>query len=264
MAAKAAARQALCLLLVGSSTPAIGEEAWRELKGKHFVIYYANNGRSARDTLNAAEKYYKTITRDLGFTRHDSFWLWEKRVSIRLFESRQAFAANNAAPDWAVGAANHDKREISRVASTASFVDGVLPHEMAHLMFREFMGLGDDVPIWLNEGVAMWEEAGRRKEARDATVRLARADRLIPLRKMMAIDVRKSDDKELVTAFYAESIALVGYLIEEHGSDRFGKFCRSMRDGSCVEEGLRLSYPAETGTIEKLEMAWKTYLLIGR
>lgn len=255
---------ALGLLLVWCAVPAIGEDAWQELKGKHFVVYYMEDEKAARATLNRAENYYKTITADLGFTRHDRFWLWEKRVSIRLYQSREAFVKDTSAPAWAAGAANHDKREISGVENMTSFVDGVLPHEMTHLMFREFIGLGEDMPVWLNEGVAMWEEAGRRKDAREATAGLARSNRLIPLRKLMAMDVRKSDDTGLVTVFYAESIALVGYLIEEHGSDRFGKFCRGIRDGSGLEEALRLSYPAEIGTVEKLETEWKAYLLTGR
>jgi hypothetical protein len=74
------------------------------------------------------------------------------------------------------------------------------------------------------------------------------------------MDIRRSADVALVRKFYSESISLVSFLMAEGGADRFVRFCRSLRDGKSLEDGLRFAYPDSVSSIEALEAKWEKHL----
>ena len=43
-------------------------------------------------------------------------------------------------------------------------MQSLLPHELGHIIFREFIGLESNCPSWLDEGVAMYQEKLKRKD----------------------------------------------------------------------------------------------------
>ena len=60
--------------------------------------------------------------------------------------------------------------------------------------------------------------------------------------------------------FYAESVSIVEFMIEEHGSTNFRKFCGELKNGKSVDDALRFTYPGSIGSIGALEKAWLKYL----
>ena len=236
------------------------DPVWQELKQKHFIVYYVGNRAFAEKVGRTAERHYDKIGRDLGFTRHGDFWLWDRRARIYIYGSRAEFRRGAGAPDWAAGKADPGKRLIATWQGSAAFLDSVLPHEMTHLIFMEFIGFKNNIPLWLNEGVAQWEDVLRR----EGTVRLARQLRahgsLTPLVRLMTQDVRTIGDTAQAAAFYAQSVSLVGFMIECYGSSRFRTFCGHLRDGKSVDDALRFTYSSEIRNIEMLETEWHEYL----
>lgn len=247
-------------LVAGSSSPAATPE-WQVVKGKHFLVYYSTNSAFAEKVSSKAEEYYSGIASELGFEKADNFWLWDKRVKIYIYSSRDGFANATGAPDWATGKAVTSRREIHTFSGDNSFTESVLPHEMTHLIFREFTGFKEEVPLWLNEGLAQWEEPAKRKElvriARDMVAR----NRYIPLPAMTSVDVKKLVAAGNPGEFYAQAASLVGYLIEKHGSERFRKLCGKLRDGKAMDDSLRFAYPDTIRNIDDLEKAWKKYIV---
>jgi hypothetical protein len=233
---------------------------WQILKGQHFLVHYRSDKAFADETLRAAEKYYRQIAQDLGYARQDRFWLWDDRVKILIYEDRDSFVSATAAPAWASAKADYRHREISGVRDAADFIATQLPHEMAHLIFRDFVGFKDEIPQWLNEGVAMREETAVRAEAGTAVAEWARHGELIGLKDLTAMDVAHVQEPALAKRFYLQSVSLVGYMIERQGSGRFQKFCKALRDGSAMDEALRLSYGESVGNLQALEAAWKQSL----
>jgi hypothetical protein len=77
----------------------------------------------------------------------------------------------------------------------------------------------------------------------------------------MRMDVQKLIADGKAGEFYAQSVSLVGFLIEQHGSERFRIFCGQLRDRKDLEDALRFAYPESLRNIVDLERAWKKYML---
>ncbi|MBT3191881.1 MAG: hypothetical protein HN341_04935 [Verrucomicrobia bacterium] len=248
----------LVLLLSGCYAHAkASDNAWHELKGKHFIIAFKSDSVDSSEVLRHAEAYYSSIVKLLGFRRLDNFWLWERRARIKLYASHQEFIRETGAPSWAVAKANFRHRTIEAFGSSALFLESRLPHEMAHLIFREYTGFDGAIPLWLDEGVAQWcERAGSRRPRKPLR-------EWIPLRTLTRMDVHASRDARLVRLFYDEAASLVQFLVEVHGRDRFARFCRQLRDGKTLDGALRFTYPKTLSTMEQLEQQWSAWQLAG-
>ena len=139
-------------------------QSWQEMRGDHFIVYYEKQDRAfAADTLRDAEYYYTDIATDLGYARYSNFWQWEKRVKIFIYPGQDSFLKATGQPSWSVGNANYATKSISSFSGSGEFLQSILPHEIAHLIFRDFVGFAGEVPLWLDEGVAQWQEKPKRQ-----------------------------------------------------------------------------------------------------
>jgi hypothetical protein len=259
---------------------------WHEKKSEHFVVYFAQDDEFAQTVLDAAEKDYRNIAYDLGYARYSEFWTWDKRVKIYIFPDRNSFLKSTSQPNWSEGMADYTNKEIVSYVWGKGFVESLLPHEMAHLIFRDFVGFKGDVPLWLDEGVAQWEEEAKRKDMKSMIQRNFQLDNLLLVSDIMKLNIeslkdkqgvlirstRTKDDKDgviflsannLIELFYLESVSLVGYLIEKFGSESFSGFCRELRDGKGVEEALKIAYPLHIRSLREFEDGWREYLKSG-
>lgn len=245
---------AWCLLSVCSNL-AVADE-WNVSKGKHFLVYFPKDKKYSEKVLYHAEKSYSRIVDDLGFTKHDDFWVWENRAKIFLYPDRKSFIGATGAPQWAVGKANYRKKEIDGIDGDDVFLASVLPHEIAHLVFRDFIGFGEDVPLWLDEGVAQWEDEGGREKARQTALLLYRSGRLMSIVSLASVNVENIAGTGRAVEFYAQSVSIVGFMIEEYGTERFTGFCRKLKEGSSVDDALRFTYRGRVSNIAELESKW--------
>ena len=233
---------------------------WQVLKGKHFLIHYCSDSAFAGKVASKAEEYYDSITVDLGFARYDNFWLWEKRVKVLIYGSRNQFIMATGAPVWAIGKTEYSRREISTFPGDESFIESVLPHEMTHLIFRDFVGFKGDIPLWLNEGVAQWEEPLKRENLERYASKLAASNQYIPFSRLMLMDVKQVIASGQAVNFYRQAMSMVGFLIKTYGSEKFRIFCGEIRDGRNMDDSLRFAYPESLRNIIELEKAWKKYV----
>jgi hypothetical protein len=233
--------------------------------------------------LNKAESYYRNIASDLGYPRYSDFWTWDNRVKIYVHPDRNSFLKATGQPDWSHGIADYTNKNIISYEFSRDFTDALLPHEMAHLIFRDFVGFKGEVPLWLDEGVAQWEESLKRQYIKKMAWQLYKRGALIPLKDMMKLDIRKikpdeqitirqayeNDNKEknlvlsgedLVGTYYLEAVTLVGFLIETYGSFSFADFCRQLRDGKALDEALKMAYGMRLQNLDELETNWRKYL----
>lgn len=241
---------------------AASEPDWQSIKTKHVVVYYRNSEALASELSGRAERLYGEIATALGFRRHQGFWLWENRATIRLYADRPAFAAACEAPPWAVGKADYRTRTISSYEGSQEFLNAVLPHEMGHLVFREFVGDGDWIPLWLDEGVAQWmEDLFSGATASDAAQILQR--KAYTLRFLTSVRARNLKETKMPSLFYIQSASLVRFMVKAGNSDSFEAFCRHLRDGKTVEDALRFTYPNDMRTMDALESAWRDHVMKG-
>jgi hypothetical protein len=233
---------------------------WQSIKGKHFIVHYWEGRAFARRVLRKAEAVYEQVGAEMGFSKYDDFWLWDRRVDIYVFPNKATFARATGAPVWAAGKASYTARMISTYAGNEAFLETVLPHELAHLVFRDYVGFEGEIPLWLDEGVAQWFEASMRDRAEIVSRRLAKRGRLMGLDELMRLDVRRVTDAGIAAEFYAQSVSLVGFLVTEYGSARFRKLCGHLKDGKTMDEALRFTYPDSARSMAELEKAWRKHL----
>jgi hypothetical protein len=252
---------------------------WQESKSEHFFVYYLKNAIFAKEIGNAAEEYYRSIASELGYPRYSDFWTWERRVKIYIYPDHASYLKATGQPSWSYGMADYTNKKIITYEFSKDFKDGLLPHEMTHLIFRDFVGFKGEVPLWLDEGVAQWEEPGKRKLVKEVIGNLYRQGRLIPLGELMKIDIRKIKadaqldvpnllpnaaargravlgGEELVNIYYIEAVALVGFMIQTYGSLDFANFCRQLRDGKSLDDALRFAYGARLESVDELQKNW--------
>jgi hypothetical protein len=156
--------------------------------------------------------------------------------------------------------ANYTDKEISSYTWSEGFLDALLPHEMTHLIFRDYVGFTGEIPLWLDEGVAQWMEPKKRELVKLATVRIADQGKLLSVEKMMALDIRKNEDADYVGAYYVQAVSLISFLVTKYGPTRFTNFCRQLRDGKTVKESLIFVYPTAIRSLEELQEKWIAYI----
>ncbi|NLE65090.1 MAG: hypothetical protein GX606_04150 [Elusimicrobia bacterium] len=234
------------------------DSAWKEKKGEHFIVYHQKApSRFVDSVLNRAEEIYRKSTQALGFTRTDP-WTWDERVRIYIYDDQEDYQASGA-HQWTGGMVWTGEKRIATYPSDQGFFDSLLPHEIGHIVFRDAVGRKADVPVWFEEGVAVFQEEAGGVGA-DARVREAlRQGKFIGLRDLGRLQLTASSDKDLVRLFYAEAASIVSFLIENGERYRFSRFCDALKSGMDFEKALKKSY-MKYPMIEDLEEEWKGFL----
>jgi len=227
------------------------ETAWNSLaKSKHFLVYYQ---QAPDDYINRlimeAERCYKNIANYLGFARFD-FWIWDNRCKIFLYPDEESYLKATGAAAWSRGHVRILEKEVSTFIWQEMFFDTILPHEIGHIIFREFVGYTKTLPLWLDEGVACMQEYESKE-------RLATAKCLVNLKLYTRLeDLSKINDSAVIIPFifYNESASLVDFLLRKYGRNKFVDFCRSLRDGSDWQQSIRGVYKVRN--LDELERNW--------
>lgn len=258
-------------------------QEWQELSAEHFIVYFTQDEKFPREVADKAEYYYQRIATDLGYPRYSEFWTWNNRAKIYIYPDHESFLKATGQPKWSQGMAEYKTRRIISYVWSSGFLDSLLPHEMAHLIFRDFVGFKGEIPLWLDEGVAQWAEEPKRKQIKAMARHLYDNDTIISLPDMMKLDIRLiTDDSKvyirptrtktgepgvlflskdnLINTYYLQAVSLVGFLIEKYGSYAFADFCRQLRDGKSVEEALKDAYPVRITNLDAFENKWREYL----
>lgn len=229
---------------------------WKTEKSQHTIIYYQDVPVGYVERLiNEAEKYYNSILEDLGYRRFE-FWSWDNRAKIYLYKDAYDYHADTQGLYWSAAEVDVKKRVIKTFVEQGLFFDSILPHEMTHIIFREFVGDKISLPLWLDEGIACSQEKSnlneRMRVARDLVVRSTSVD----LNMLSGIK-----DSETITPriFYAEAASLVVFLLEQYGRDKFLEFSRRLRDGIDWQEALMSAY--RFADLNDMQEKWKEFML---
>ena len=232
---------------------------WNISKSEHFIIYYKNAPEDAISRVATnVEGYYNEIANNLGFTRFN-FWLWDNRAKIYVYDNAKDYHASTGQPQWSAGGTQMALKTISTYPGAPGFFDRVLPHEMGHIIFREFVGLNNPaVPLWLDEGVAMYQERNKNIYNYGYLRQAMAQGTFMNIAQLSAYNVSTSTDQMKVQLYYIESLSIVTYLIREFGRDRFVIFCQNLRDKLNLEHAIASSY--DLSNLKELDSAWQAYI----
>jgi len=235
------------------------EEKWNTSKSTHFIVYFKNAPESfIGQVVEKSEGYYDRIADNLGFTRFN-FWLWDNRAKIYIYDNPDDYHVSTDQPAWSGGAARPQEKAIYTYPYAQGFFETVLPHEMGHIIFREFVGFNNNaIPAWLEEGVASYQESLRNPAALALAKRAAGDGTLIPLDRLAEINPQSIIGQAEAQLFYAEAISIVDFMIGEFGKDNFVLFCQNLRDKRNLRQALCLVYPFSG--LQDFGEAWQKYL----
>ncbi len=254
-------RIVLIALLLSLRAPflCLGAEEWSTAKSTHFIVYYKHAPEDfISQLIEKSEYFYDKIADDLGFRRFD-FWLWDNRAKIYIHDDSGAYQAATHQPSWSAGCAIMREKIIHTFPYASGFFETTLPHEMGHIIFREFVGFNNPaVPTWLDEGVASYQENSIYSMA-DRVVKDAIAtNRSIGLEDLSRMDPHFINDNPGVLLFYSEAVSVIDFLVKEFGKDSFILFCQNLRDKQDLERAISYVYPFKD--VRELNAAWQEYL----
>lgn len=248
---------------MNSACVAHAEDEWKERKGNHFILYYKNAPLDFIQSVEEmAEYYYQEITSNMGFTRYKS-WSWDERAKIYIYDNAEDFQQVGEYASWSEGVASSRARVIRSFPAAHGFFDSTLPHEMGHIIFREFVGFKAKIPIWFEEGVAMCQEKARRWGANDAVRQAIKDGKFMSLKDMTVMELSGRINTETIQLFYAESASIVNYIIDELGQQRFVNLCRKLQAGDPFEWVFPSVY-VRFKDFDALDKAWVDYLMTGK
>ncbi|MDP3789046.1 MAG: peptidase MA family metallohydrolase [Candidatus Omnitrophota bacterium] len=219
--------------------------------------------KDAETVAASLEEYYRRFLKDL-----DCGSMLKKKPQVYIFASYQDYLDNLSRLGYNVAntggiATRRSARKPAEIYSFLSnnLLDEVLPHEITHLLFKEIVaGLKVDanVPLWLNEGMATYEETSDHYTAQ---VKEALAKGVL----MPAAEIVKYSsypaDLGTNSLFYAESASLVDFLLSEYGGAKFTSFSRKMvSGGKNINEALYSTYYPRLKDVSQLNDAWLKFL----
>ncbi|MBU1906154.1 MAG: hypothetical protein KJ923_04060 [Candidatus Omnitrophica bacterium] len=247
---------ALCMPRVCPAEPEVTTELWNTKKSQHFIIYYQEAENSYIQKLsNTAERYYNSILDDLGYRRFD-FWTWDNRAKIFLYKDADHYNPDFQREGWSGGSVHVPSRTIKTYIGQEGFFDSMLPHEMAHIIFREFIGENRTLPLWIDEGVACSQEKSILKARIITAHNLIKEGAHVDLEKFSKIKGSLPISPQI---FYSQAASLIVFLLEQYGGDQFFEFSRQVRDGKQWLAALESVYRFRD--LKDLEEKWKNYML---
>lgn len=234
----------------------VSSSFWQTNKSQHFIIYYQEAPAGyINQLIDIAEKYYDTIVEDLGYRRFD-FWSWDKRAKIFLYAGSKEYLKDTNRTAWSGASVDIKNRTIKTYIGQENFFDSILPHELTHIVFREFVGPKKDYPLWMDEGVACSQEKKSLDERLKTIRNLIRQGVYIEFKDLYVIR-----DYSLVVpnVFYSEAASLIYFLLQAQGREKFLDFSRRLRENIKWQNALLETYRFKD--VEEFEAKWKEYFL---
>lgn len=213
---------------------------WNEYKSDHFIIYYYPGIPNSyiREFTRICEQYYHVIAERLGLRRFD-YWSWENRATVFVYESRQDYVQERGRPQWSAASVHPKKKSIYTYYFEEDFFNTILPHELTHIVLREYIGYETMVPLWFEEGLACANEKGCYLKYLLAAKGFFDKGQYLAAPEMEKVQRLTSD---LAAIFYPTAASLMIFLLEDYQKSDFAALCRQLRDGQGFYEAMDTAY----------------------
>jgi hypothetical protein len=206
----------------------------------YFHVYHKDSKRLVCQAARVAERTRAAMQQKwFGGRCH-----WQYRCEIYLHANSDDFCRDLGVPEATPGYSSFHRdedgyltRRIDLNCSDLNMLIAVLPHEVTHTVLAGRFG-DRPVPRWADEGMAVLTEPADKIDRHLHTLPEHRNE-LFGLEQLMEMDQYPAH--EYVGVFYAESVSLVRFLVQEKGARVFTRFLREgMEDG--YESALRNHY----------------------
>ena len=200
---------------------------------ENFVVRH-RNGAIARRVALAADYHTKRLY--ALYTGQQIGAVFDPPCRIELYVEGREFQKAEGQPSWSPACAKskmgRDGKPILMWATyqkAPELVSSVIPHEMSHLVLRRVLP-GLDVPLWIDEGLAIAQEPEYKKQyLLSGMLNAARMGKALPFETLLALD--DYPHPGLIHTYYAQSMLATEVLLERGGYDRLFKLVGRVQEG---------------------------------
>lgn len=203
-----------------------------QFQTKHFTIINSLDKELVLEFSRLVEEKYKEVQKAFYFLREP-----EKRIKITLcktFKEYHPYIKNLSWWRWSQGCGDFEQGivlNLKRIREMGNFDKGSysfinspynlnnVGHELSHVFTEQFFYGNEDFPAWLNEGLAEYFGAGKRKIKKIKT--------LINFSEIKGYQVLPTDEA------YNQAMNMVILLVKKYGEDKliiFLKNCLKLKD----------------------------------
>jgi hypothetical protein len=231
---------------------------WQKQETQHFILYYQRNDHLlAGYIMDRAEDDYKRIIEDIGIDPgiKARIYIAPDRSSYRALQPR-----GEKTHEWSIGVFYPHQNLIlllSPKAQKATHPDlqQIMAHELTHfILYTVTREKGIALPIWLHEGLAMYEAEQWNWHYRRIMAQTALTRSFLPL---SSLTKGFPPEKRLADRAYAQSISLIAYIINKHGADYLNRLIRDLVEGKQPAEAFFHVFGIP---LEDFEKNWHVYL----
>src|SRR5438132_2540186 len=246
----------LLLCLIAPLT-AQAKDNWTSVRSKNFLLVGNASEKEMRQVATRLEQFRDVFTRLFSGARFTS----PVPTTVIVFKSMNSYKPFNPGNNAGYFQKGQDVNYITLTTEASQNPFSVIYHEYVHLLVDNTNG---NVPVWFNEGLAEYYSSFDIEEDRKVHLgelipyhlETLRSGKLYPLRSLFAVDHYSPEYNEGSKrgAFYAESWALVHYLILGNNGQRLaqlGKFLQLLNSGRTIDEAVSQAFQTDTVTLEK-------------
>ncbi len=158
-----------------------------------------------------------------------------------VFEAQVITLGTVVAPDTMLLLATHPE------------VEPTIYHELTHVV----VGLATenpfaDLPAWLNEGLAMYNEGELRPGYQDVLDEAIRRDDVFSVRSLTS----PTGNPERVNLWYAQVYSLVDYLISTYGREKMSELLSVFAEGELTDRALEQVYGFDQDELDRRWREW--------
>ena len=219
--------------------------------GELTLFWYEGDDSFARELMSVCEAGLARLTANIGTYP-------EKPIKIYVYASAGDLQGAMIFPqEWTGGVAFTEFGIIAIGISPGNLNWGMkaLVHELTHLVVHQAtFGPYGRLPIWLDEGLAMYNEGELDPYLQAWLKKAVSENKLISVRSLCS---PFSAEPEKAYLSYAESYSLVEYLLDNYGQDKMLNLLTLFKQGNAYDEALTKVYDFD---VEDLDARWQEAL----
>jgi hypothetical protein len=223
---------------------------WQSLtKGKIILYWYDADKTFAQRLLDSAVESLARLEENAGVEL-------DKPVKIIVYQSKEdmqkaLIAHGTIFEDQIITLGTVVASDIILLHGTHPEVDVTIAHELTHVV----VGLATEnpyveLPAWLNEGLAMYNEGKLRRDNARALEKAIRENRLISVRSLTSM----TGNPEEINLFYGEAYSLIEFLLKTYGKEKMSELLQAFKEGSLADDALMKVYGFDQ---DELELQWR-------
>ncbi|HYE13403.1 MAG TPA: tetratricopeptide repeat protein [Pyrinomonadaceae bacterium] len=243
-------------------------DEWLSVRSQNFLVVGQAGEDEMRRAAQRLEEYRAAFSRLLSGEHFD----FSVPTTVILFRDDAAYTPYKPllGGRLAAGVAGHFQpgAEVNYITIALDSEGGrdssTLLHEYAHLLVNNYFRLA---PLWVKEGLAEYYSTARLSKDRRrltlggpirARARALRAGAWLPLRTLFAVDQQSPHYFEAGKRgeFYAESWALVHYLMSAGRREQFSRLLGLLAEGATIDDALREALHTDAAALEAELLAY--------